>query len=569
VNRSILGRVFSILFLFYALAYGAFLVYSLAVFTADRALPAFQWQYAARQAFLLFVDYLIPVHVSGIVVAFSLGNRAGRTGPARNPQQSFARFVSSALAAFIFLTIVYTVLYEGLAPAQRGALADMEHQSTLARQFLELANANRKKGDFASALDYAEMYLRIDKTNQQVLQLDQELQSQASKKQLKEQPVTAPQPAVPQGLDATALLEKARYYYSQEDFFSAHYYATQASTLEPGRTDALRLAALAWDKITSVTPSQQEVEAAQLYQKKKEAYSTLMSGSPLTAYYAFTALASQYPKDNDIAEYLEESRRKVMESTFFIDEAERAALLPGTDNILFLNSDEKGPPEAVAIGKLVESGGEVYAQNVEALRYQIDGTVVYHFTARYGKLSGGMLLLHAIDRNNPRLQYMPIYSVGTRAKADQAVLALKPTVEELHALSIDRGAIPTLSLASLWRMKGTLADFGLMKQELSVQIVMDALMPFVFLTLSFLAVSFGWALRARYLARPPLALFIFVPLAPFVVSLLSLLWVFAHRIFLGFIVLAFGLGAALAACAILEMVVLVIALIMLAGQTAS
>lgn len=345
MNRSILGRVFSILFLFYALAYGAFLVYSLAVFTADRALPAFQWQYAARQAFLLFVDYLIPVHVSGIVVAFSLGNRAGRTGPARNPQQSFARFVSSALAAFIFLTIVYTVLYEGLAPAQRGALADMEHQSTLARQFLELANANRKKGDFASALDYAEMYLRIDKTNQQVLQLDQELQSQASKKQLKEQPVTAPQPAVPQGLDATALLEKARYYYSQEDFFSAHYYATQASTLEPGRTDALRLAALAWDKITSVTPSQQEVEAAQLYQKKKEAYSTLMSGSPLTAYYAFTALASQYPKDNDIAEYLEESRRKVMESTFFIDEAERAALLPGTDNILFLNSDEKDPPK--------------------------------------------------------------------------------------------------------------------------------------------------------------------------------------------------------------------------------
>lgn len=149
------------------------------------------------------------------------------------------------------------------------------------------------------------------------------------------------------------------------------------------------------------------------------------------------------------------------------------------------------------------------------------------------------------------------------------MLALKPTVEELHALSIDRGAIPTLSLASLWRMKGTLADFGLMKQELSVQIVMDALMPFVFLTLSFLAVSFGWALRARYLARPPLALFIFVPLAPFVVSLLSLLWVFGHRIFLGFIVLAFGLGAALAACAILEMVVLVIALIMLAGQTAS
>jgi hypothetical protein len=566
VNRSVLGRVFTVLFVFYTLAFGAFLVYSIVSFTPEKVLPAFQWEYSLRRAFLLFMDYLIPVHVSAVVIAFSLAG-AGRAQARSEPGRSFGRAASSTLVAFIALAIVYTVLFIGITPLSRQSLADFEYQSRLAREFLALANRDKQNGNYASALGYADLYLTIDMSNQAVLAMDQDLQARAAKQKAVEVQKPAPEQPSPEGLDATSLLDKARYYYEKEDYFSAHYYATQAYSLEPGRTDALHLAALAWDKITAFTPPQKEAQSAELYKKKKDAYTTLVSGDPITAYYSFLALSAQYPKDADIAEYLDTSRARVQQTTFFVDEAARVVPLPGTQNILFINKEEKGITEAVSIGKLVETLEATYALDIEALQYRSDGTVVYHFAAPYGRLEGGTLILRGIDRNNPKVQYMPVYTEGTRPRAELSILTLKPTVDQMRALSTDRAGTPILGLADLWRMRTALANLGLTQQGISMEIVMDVLMPFIFLTLSFLGVSFGWGFRARYLGRPPLGVFLFVPIVPFVVSLLSLLWIYGHRALLGFAVLAFGLGVALAVCAAVELAVLVISLILMAGQT--
>jgi hypothetical protein len=89
----------------------------------------------------------------------------------------------------------------------------------------------------------------------------------------------------------------------------------------------------------------------------------------------------------------------------------------------------------------------------------------------------------------------------------------------------------------------------------------------VFLILSIFAVSLGWAYRARYLARLSPFAVILMPLVPLVLSVLSLLYVYAHRVIIGFTVLAFGLTAALIVLAVLEVILLAVALVMLAGQS--
>ncbi len=567
MNRSILGKVFSSLFVFYLLGYGAFLIYCLATFSASQVLPIFQRQYAGTRAFVLFMEYLIPIHVSGIVVALSLGSRARANAASGDTARPFGKIASSTLVAFVVLTVVYTVFFEGLAPSARARLSGMEYQSRLAREFLSQANARKQKGDFSSALTYADYYLRIDRENPSVTDLRAELAAEAAKQQLKSEAKPAPAEQPPQGLDAAALLEKSRYYFEKQDYYSAHYYATQALGQEPGRTDAMRLAAQAWDKITGFTPSQAEADTAKLYEQKKRAYDALMGEDVLTAYYSFVALAEKYPKDADVAEYLEKSRQKVQEASFFIDEAQKAVPLPGTENVVFINKEEKGTTEAVFIGKLVETGEGVFALDVEAIQYRSDGSVVYHFSVPYGKLFGSTLVLHAIDGKDRLTQVLPLYLAGSRPKAEQGILILRPTVEEMRALSADRGGSFHVGLARLWRMKNSLAGYGLLEQGISVQLVMDILMPFVFLTLSFFALAFGWGFRARYLGSPPPLLYVFVPFVPLVASLISLLWIYGHRVLLGFAVLAFGFAAALAVCAVLELVVLVISLILLAGQT--
>ena len=570
MNRSILSRVLSVLFLAYALGYGILLLYSIATFSGDNSLPAFRWEYQSRQAFVLFVDYLIAVHVSGIVIAFSFGGQTARSRAHVEPVRSFGRLVSSTLAAFVVLTVVYTILFEAVAPSMRARLSDIQYESKLAKQFFDLAEKAQKNGNFTEASAYADMYLRIDVNNREVLSKKQDWDTRVvTAKPAASSGVSAAPAQFTGGADATALVEKARLYFYKEDFYSAHYFATQANALEPGRTDALQLAARAMDRITSMTPSKEDTAATELFKKKKLAYEALNKGETLVAYYAFLSLSKEYPKDEDIAEYLAQSSQKIKEKMLFIEDAEKASTLAGTQSILFINREEKDLIEAVAIGKLVQTAEGLYAMDVEAIGYTPAGSVIYHFTARYGKLEGNMLILRAVDRAKPSIEYAPKYSVGSRTAEDRNLLALVPTLSEMTALTVGRAGAPSLSFPLLWTLKDRLQGFGVSGQALSTQIVMDLLMPFVFLTLSFFAMAFGWAFRARYLARPPLPLFIFAPLVPVVATLVSLMWVHAHKVLLGFVLLTAGFGAALAVCLIAELALLICSLLILSGQTAS
>jgi hypothetical protein len=570
LNRSILSRVLSVLFLAYALGYGLFLLYSIVTFSGESALSAFRWEYQSRQAFVLFVDYLIAAHVSGIVIAFSFGGPTARSRAHVEPARSFSRLVSSTLATFVILSVVYTALFEAVAPSMRARLSDIEYESKLAKQFLVLAEKAKTNGNFTEASAYADLYLRIDVNNPDVLSKKQNWDTRVVTAKPASSSGGSPAPAQSAGgADATALMEKARLYFSREDYYSAHYFATQAHALEEGRTDALQLAARAMDKITSMTPSKEDTAATELFVQKKLAYDTLVKGETLAAYYAFLSLSKKYPKDKDIAEYLAQSTLKIKEKVFFIEDAEKASNLTGTQSILFINREEKDFIEAVAIGKLVQTMEGLYAMDVEAVRYTPAGSVIYHFTARYGKLEGDTLLLLAVDRAKPSIEYSPKYSAGSRTPEERNLLALVPTVSEMTALTVGRGGAPSLSLPRLWNLQGRLQGFGISGQAISAEIVMDLLMPFVFLTLSFFAMAFGWAFRARYLARPPLPLFIFAPLVPVAATLVCLLWMHAHKVLLGFVLLTAGFGAALAVCLVAELALLICSLVILSGQTAS
>ena len=125
-----------------------------------------------------------------------------------------------------------------------------------------------------------------------------------------------------------------------------------------------------------------------------------------------------------------------------------------------------------------------------------------------------------------------------------------------------------MGLPQLWRLRERLASFGMQRESLETGIVMKAFMPLAFLVLAFLSLCFGWAFRARYLGRPPLLAILFIPLVPVAAALASLLYVHAHRIVLGFAVLAFGLTAALIVGAALSLVLLAVALALTAGQAA-
>ena len=565
MNRSLLSRIMPFLLGFYALSLVVLFAYALITFSVSSYLPMLRWEYALKQAFVLFMDYLIPVHAAAIAVAASLAAIGSSRGASPQP---FNRIVSSTLVAFLLLTAAYTALFEGVYPRVQSRLADMEYQSSLARLYARQANDALAALDYTTALDAMDRYLAIDSKNKPMLEKRLGIFAKAARST--GTPTASPVAGSPSpaGQDAQALVDKAQFYFDHEDWFSAHYYAEAALAADGRRRDAIRLAAEAQNKIGGLSPSN-DAQTSALFSQKKDAFARLENGDAVGAYYLFVALAAKNPRDQDIATYLDRARAALSTTSFFLEDAQKLQTLPGAQGILFLNRTTADGKEAVAIGKMVElRTGEAYFFDIEAVRYDNSGNELWHFSAPYGvRTTGNTILMRCIDRTDPRLQYLPLYIKGTRDAAERNILALSPTPEELRALSTSRNSLAAMGITELLRVRSDLGTFGLAREELTVDMVMKLLMPFAFLIISLFAVSLGWAFRARYPGRLPFIGVVLLPLVPIVLSLLTLLYLYGHRIVAGFIVLAFGLRVALIALALLQGILLALSLVMLAGQS--
>jgi hypothetical protein len=436
---------------------------------------------------------------------------------------------------------------------------------------MEQAKTAGAAGDYRTALDALDRYLSIDASNADAISTRLAYEPRAARQAAGAAKPLVVDTAGSDAQNAEALMVRARAAADKNDWFSAHFFAQKAAALDPRRTDALALAAKAWDQIGNV-PVNADAKTAEQFAEKKAAYQKLVGGDALGAYYDMLALAVRYPKDADIATYLGEASAEVQKSSFFLDDAKRLQALPGTQNIIFFNPVPGDGPtmrEAVSIGKMVElPAGDAYFFDIEAIRYDAAGVVLWHFSAPYGRRDGGTILMHCIDRNDPSVRFVPTYTPGSRPPSQPALLAITPTVGELQALSTSRESLAVMGLPELWGNHARLATFGVPEQALTVGIVMKIIMPFAFLVLSLLAVSLGWAFRARFVGRIPLPSLLLTPLIPIMCALFSLLYLHAHRILAGFAVLSFGLTTALVVVGALELVLLAVALVLLAGQRA-
>jgi hypothetical protein len=569
VNRPLLGRIAPFLFGFYATGLLAFVAYAGFTFPPSLFLPTLRWEYALKRGFVLFMDYIVPLHAAAIAVAASLTGFARTPRVIGAPARPFNKVVSSAVVTFLVLAAGYTVLFEGVYPGVRRRLSDMQYESRLAREFLSQADAARSRADYRASLDDIDRYLAIDPNNKRV-EAERLLVKGLAARRAAPSPERAPagQTAATETMSAQALVEMAHYYFDRQDWFSAHYYAQAAYSLDPRRTDALALAAQARKQLDGFTESPKDAQTAALFKQKKDAYNLLAGGNPLAAYYRFVELAKKNPGDQDIARYLAEAGTKVAESAFFLEDAKKYEPLPGVQKILFLNGRQADAGEAVYIGKMIELPmGDAYFYDIEAIRYDASGAVAWHFTAPYGRSEGASILMRCIDRTDARVQFLPLYRQGSRPTAERTVLMLRPTMAELRSLSTSRDALAAMGLAEVWRMRGTLGGFGMSRQSLTVDMTMKILMPFVFLIISLFALALGWAFRARFPGRPSAFAVILVPLVPIVLAVLTLLYVHAHRVIIGFTVLAFGFAAAMVVLGILQTALLAVALVMLAGQS--
>jgi hypothetical protein len=257
----------------------------------------------------------------------------------------------------------------------------------------------------------------------------------------------------------------------------------------------------------------------------------------------------------------------VLETAFAIEGARQALRAPGVEGLLFaVDRGEKGL-EVVSIRKMVRSTEGVYFADIEALRVLPGYGPTLHLFARYGKLEGGMILLHAVDAEAQWRSEQPRVYLAT--DTGEVTVTLDPGLEPdvLEYVNPDPRALRAVPAGVLWGMRSWARRTGLLQEAVELELVLFFVRPAMFLALSLSALAVAWRYRARYYGRPSIIAFSSLAAFPFAVAGVWWLLTDAARLLYAGSLIALGfIPTAIVAAAVQSLLVLV-ALVTLARNT--
>ncbi len=550
----------------YAGAFGLILLSSVFAFSLEDNLAEFQWGWIMAQTWSEFIALAPVAQAWAVLITFSLVIPMQSSSPTGS---SFERFGSSIIALLMF-TLAFTVVYGIAHPRAVSNRANFELSSAVARSLWESAQDAIEAEDYDRALIDLDQYVRVvgESADGQELMRDvrRQVELDAAKRFEDETAEVrgADSPERDGAAGARELADRARAAQTAEDYSTAHYLATLALSLDENNEEAARLAAEALRRLAETGPDEEESAQATLFRSKQAALESLSRDKVIEAYYQLRELQEQYPTDIDIVRYLAIATEKVAELAFFMDDVQRALEMPGTAGFAFINASDESSREVVSIGKLVRAPSGLYAQDIEVIRFTLDGGLEYHLGSDYGKLVNGFLVLTVLDPENPIAILRPAVYHEMEDPETESLLRIAPSADELWLLAVASADPAGASITDLVRTAGSLQVYGLVTEPIEAEMLFRLSMPFTFLILSILVLGFSWRYRSRYLARPPIGTFIVVPLAPIVLLPGYLLLQFAHRILFSALLLWTGLTTALGLLVAVEGILLAAALMYLA-----
>lgn len=545
----------------HAVAFGFLLLLSVFSFTTRTVLAELQWQWIAATTWAEFYRLAPAVQGWAVLLVFALiapMSAAGRAG------SSFDRFGRSIIV-LLAITLVFSVGYLVGYPSAVARVESLELTTTIASRLLDSAETARRERDYQRAEELLNQYLSLVVSSEEIESLLIEVREQARLQPAPETVEEAPlELRVPVRATAAELVDRAVAAMDRSDYSTAHYMAILAQALEPNNDEAARIGARSLEVLASLAPGDRESDEGRLFWRKQRARESFTRQDYVDAYYQFAALAEEYPRDPDVVRYLRAAEEQVAGLTVFRDDVEDALRLPGTPGLVFVNRADEQSVELVAIDKIVAARTGVYAQQIEWIEVDREGSVLRHGSSPYGKHAAGHFILNVIDRGSTPRVTGPTVLSGEPSAITDGLLDVRPAADELILLADVSRRPDAANIAALSRTIRAAGVYGMVPEPIELEFLMRVVVPFSFLVLSLALMGLGWRYRSRYLHLPPLPTLVLVPLIPFLLIPVSFGLVYAQRIVLAAFLLAVGFGGALALTVVLQAVLLFASLAYLA-----
>ncbi|MFP4329701.1 MAG: hypothetical protein ACOC28_02605 [Alkalispirochaetaceae bacterium] len=511
-----------ILLVFYVLALLFAAVLAVFTFPGDQVHESFTLTYLLAASVSNLFYYLFAFHGAGILLAFSLFISRSDLKPKSASLISGSR---GTVLLLILTGLIYALGATWFIPASNRATSDFRYHTELADELRGDAALFEESRQYSRALAALEGYVALVGESDEITRRMDNLESRISEEELARTPRVEDEGrrflrSELRELSPAELVVQARSFMEEEDYYSAHYYADLAWRMSDGlRPDARRLASEAWEEISTLALSRMEEEQSDYFQRKRDAYRAFQGGqsspeSLIDAYYLFLDLQRERPEDPDLENYLSLSRQQLREVSFFLEDAEAVRANPGAREILGVNDRSATEWEVFRVGKLVRDGEDHYFYDLEVVRFDEAGTVLFHFQAPYAKMIGSVLNMQAISRDSAEVRELPRVITGELPGELGYMYEISYTTTELATAGSGVDRREEANIVELFALRNLAADLALPQEPLEAELVGRVAEPVVFISLSLLFLGIGYGMRSRYVGRVPAPAMLFLPLLP-------------------------------------------------------
>ena len=403
-------------------------------------IPGMAFSYKLLTSAQLLLMWLPAVLGSAYIVAYSkIFGQDDKHIMVKYSPYILTQFKFVAIFAIVATTLVICGQEVG-SPLIKQRLRHMEEAPALYKEYMQAAHQYYESGDLVFAVQYAEAAERLHPLSQEAVTLKSDLEVQLEGPDYDVTLSTARRAYgdpnfSPHERNATSyeLFQKAKAAYAKENWIDAHYYAIMAQRVaEPGsanENDAKMMAADAWNMLDEPTQFENN-DLTEQYQLKKLAYSQLMAGNMVEAYYSFSELLQRYPRDEDIRRYYAAAAVEMEAQYFFLDEIPISFGMEDRRDIAFRMKLQDGGQQVVFIKGLssVQNTGSLvqYARGLDIYQFDKDGVFQQSMYVPYAKILS--------------------QTIASLDKSTQKEL-------EYTGLDMEKGTVPTIMLESVDRVQ--------------------------------------------------------------------------------------------------------------------
>ena len=499
-------------------------------------IPGQEFSYKLFSSLSIFLNLLPAILLSSYVVAY-----AAVFG--KDDKHIMVKYSPYILSRFKYVAI-FSIIGTGLlvcgqeigTPLINHKLTKMVEAPSLYQEYMQAARKYDSQDDLVFAIQYARAAELIDPNSQEAITLrgDLEVRMEGSDyddplndtllSQENLRPSTTERNAT-----SHELLKKAQQAYQEKSWLNAHYYSILAQRVaEPGSAneeDAKIMAADAWNMLAEPGRFEND-EAEERYWQKKLAYSQLMAGNVVEAYYNFSDLLQCYPTDEDVRRYHAAATMEMESQYFFLDEIPISDGMEDSKNVAFRIQQQDGSERVVFIKGLSSvgnTGGLVqYARGLSVYDFGKDGQFRKSLYVPYAKILSQpiasldersqqelafsqldrdkdavpMIMLESVDRIHPNSLNKPTYTFAEGvSQTTNSILFLPMDYKDFLMLKNTSLNPEDMMLADIIRMAFKAQDYGYAQIIYGQAACNRMSSPLLFIVLFLLAASVGWNYR--------------------------------------------------------------------------